>query len=137
MSRVGKNNIKIKIMEIKNLNKTEFAAIAKQNGNETRQLVIENGVLYEQLTIDEVLYRHKLLSIRALNKEAFDKKAQEVQLGSLPIRLKESAQGEILALVCCGKATLFYHLPACTKERKVRAQQAVFSYAKSLIAKAA
>ena len=124
-------------MEIKNLNKTDFAVIAKQNGNEMRQIVIENGVLYEQLTIDEIQYRHKLLSVKPLSKEALDKKAQEVQSGTLPVRLKESAQGEILAFVCRGKTTLYYHLPIGTKAQKARAQQVVYSYAKSLIAKAA
>lgn len=124
-------------MEIKNLNKTDFAVIAKQNGDETRQLVIENGVLYEQLTIDEVQYRHKLLSIKPLNMEALDKKAQEVQPGILPICLKESTQGEVVALVCHGKTTLYYYLPISTKVQKARAQQIVYNYAKSLIAKAA
>ena len=121
-------------MEIKNLNKTEFAAIAKQNGNETRQLVIENGVLYEQLTIDEVLYRHKLLSVRPLSKEALEKKAQDMQPGALPMRLRESAKGETLAFVCRGKAVLFYHLPIGSKQQKSRAQQLVYCYAKSLVA---
>lgn len=124
-------------MEIKELNKTDFKAIVKQNSNETRQFVIENGVMYEQLTVDNNQYRHKLLSVRPLSKEALDRKVQDNQPGTLPIRLKESAQGEILAFVCCGKSTLYYHLPISSKAQKVRAQQVVFNYAKSLIARVA
>jgi hypothetical protein len=124
-------------MEIKELNKTDFKAIVKQNSNETRQFVIENGVMYEQLTVDNIQYRHKLLSVRPLSKEALDRKVQDNQPGTLPIRLKESAQGEILAFVCCGKSTLYYHLPISSKAQKVRAQQVVFNYAKSLIARVA
>ena len=124
-------------MEIKDLNKSDFAVIAKKNGNVTRQTVIENGVLYEQLTVGEVLYRHKLLSVRSLSKEALDRKVQNVQPGTLPTRLRENAKGEILAFVCRGKTALFYHLPIGSKEQKVHAQHLVFSYAKSLVAKAA
>lgn len=133
----GKNNINKLTMEIKELNKTDFKAIVKQNSNETRQFVIENGVMYEQLTVDNIQYRHKLLSVRPLSKEALDRKVQDNQPGTLPIRLKESAQGEILAFVCCGKSTLYYHLPISSKAQKVRAQQVVFNYAKSLIARVA
>ena len=124
-------------MEIKELNKTDFKAIVKQNSNETRQFIIDNGVMYEQLTVDNIQYRHKLLSVRPLSKEALDRKVQDNQPGTLPIRLKESAQGEILAFVCCGKSTLYYHLPISSKEQKARAQQVVFNYAKSLIARVA
>ena len=124
-------------MEIKDLNKSDFAVIAKKNGNVTRQTVIENGVLYEQLTVDEIQYRHKLLSVRPLSKEALDRKAQDVQPGALPMRLKDSVKGEILAFVCRGKTVLFYHLPIGSKEQKNRAQQMVYCYAKSLVAKAA
>ena len=124
-------------MEIRDLNKSDFAVIAKKNGSVTRQTVVENGVLYEQLVVDEIQYRHKLLSVRPLSKEALDRKVQKVQPGTLPSRLKESAQGEILAFVCKGKTALFYHLPISTKEQKSRAQQIVYCYAKSLVAKAA
>ena len=125
------------IMETKDLNKSDFAVIAKQNGNVTRQTVIENGVLYEQLTVDEIQYRHKLLSVRPLSKEALNRKAQDVQPGALPMRLRESANGKVLAFLCHGKTVLFYHLPVGTKEQKKHAQQMVYCYAKSLVAKAA
>lgn len=124
-------------METMDLNKSDFAAIAKQNDNETRQLVIEGGVWYEQITVDDVAYRHKLLSVRAVTKEALDRKAQEILPGALPIRLKENSQGEVLAFVCKGKATLFYHVPLGTKQWKAHAQRVVFNYAKSLLAKEA
>ena len=124
-------------MEIKDLNKTDFKAIVKQNGKAARQFVIENGVMYEQVTVDNIQYRHKLLSVRPLSKEALDRKVQAIQPGTLPIRLKESAQGEVLALVCGGKTVLYYHLPINSKEQKTRAQQMVYCYAKSLVAKAA
>ena len=51
-------------MEIKDLNKTDFKAIIKQNSKAARQFVIENGVMYEQVTVDNIQYRHKLLSVR-------------------------------------------------------------------------
>lgn len=124
-------------MEIKDLNKTDFKAVAKQNSKKTRQFVIENGVMYEQLTVDNIQYRHKLLSVRPLSKEALDRKVQAIQPGTLPIRIRESAQGEILAFVCSGKTMLYYHLPISSKEQKARAQQMVYCYAKSLVAKAA
>ena len=124
-------------MEIKDLNKTDFKAIVKQNSKEARQFVIENGVMYEQVTVDNIQYRHKLLSVRPLSKEALDRKVQDIQPGTLPLRLKESAQGEILAFVCSGKSTLYYHLPISSKAQKARAQQVVYNYAKSLIAKIA
>lgn len=124
-------------MEIKDLNKTDFKAIIKQNSKAARQFVIENGVMYEQVTVDNIQYRHKLLSVRPLSKEALDRKVQAIQPGTLPIRLKESAQGEVLALVCGGKTVLYYHLPISSKEQKARAQQMVYCYAKSLVAKAA
>ncbi len=133
----GKNNINKLTMEIKELNKTNFKAIVKQNGKAAHQFVIENGVMYEQITVNNILYRHKLLSVRPLSKEALDRKVQAIQPGALPIRLKESAQGEILAFVCGGKTVLYYHLPINSKEQKTRARQVVFNYAKSLIAKVA
>ena len=124
-------------MEIKEVNKTDFAVIVKQNGNESRQFVLEDSVWYEQLTVGDIQYRHKLITVRQLSKELLEKKAQEVQPGVLPIFLRERAQGEILALVCSSKTVLYYYLPLNTKERKIRAQQIVFNYAKSLIAKSA
>ena len=105
-------------MEIKDLSKTDFKAIVKQNSKAARQFVIENGVMYEQVTVDNIQYRHKLLSVRPLSKEALDRKVQAIQPGPLPIRLKESAQGEVLALVCGGKTVLYYHLPINSKEQK-------------------
>ena len=123
-------------MEIKVVNKTEFTAIAKKN-KQTRQFMIDNGIVYEQLTVDDIQYRHKLLSVRLVSMEMLDKKAQVIQPGVLPIRLKDSAQGDTLAFVCRGKTALFYHLPIDTKEKKNRAQQIVFSYAKSLVNQAA
>ena len=124
-------------MQKKDLTKTNFKAIAKQNDNATRQIVIENGVMYEQLTVDDIQYRHKLLSVRYMSMEALNKKVQAVQPGTLPIRLKESAQGKVLAFVCQGKTTLFYHLPIDTREQTDRARQVVFGYAKSLAVKVA
>ena len=123
-------------MEIKVVNKTEFTAIAKKN-KQTRQSIIDNGIVYEQLTVDDIQYRHKLLSVRLVSMEMLDRKAQVIQPGTLPLRLKKSAQGDTLAFVCRGKTALFYHLPIESKEKKNRAQQIVFSYAKSLVIQAA
>ena len=123
-------------MEIKVVNKTEFTAIAKKN-KQIRQFMIDNGIVYEQLTVDDIQFRHRLLSVRLVSMEMLDKKAQVIQPGALPIRLKDSAQGDTLAFICCGKTALFYHLPIDTKEKKNRAQQIVFSYAKSLVNQAA
>ena len=108
-------------METKVVNKTEFTAIAKKN-KQTRQSMIDNGIVYEQLTVDDIQYRHKLLSVRLVSMEMLDRKAQVIQPGTLPLRLKESAQGDTLAFFCRGKTALFYHLPIDTKEKKNRAQ---------------
>ena len=119
-------------MEVKELNKTDFAVIAKKNGNETRQFVFEDNAWYEQLTVDDVLYRHKVLSVKPLSREGLDKKAEEIQPGVLPICLRSS--GEVMAFVCNGKTALYYYLPSGTKKWRARAQQVVFNYAKSMIA---
>ena len=54
-------------MEIQLLNQTEFAEMLKSAGNETHQTTFENDVWYEQVTIGEVTYRHKLLSLKKLS----------------------------------------------------------------------
>jgi hypothetical protein len=118
-------------MEVKELNKTDFAVIAKKNGNETRQFVFEDNAWYEQLTVDDVQYRHKLLSVKLLSKDGLDKKAEEIQPGTLPICIR--SYGEVMAFVCSGKTAVYYHLPLGTKKWKARAKQVVFNYAKSLI----
>ncbi len=48
-------------MEIKLLNQTAFAKMLKQTGNETYQTIFEKDTWYEQVTLGEVIYRHKLL----------------------------------------------------------------------------
>ena len=124
-------------METKEMNKTDFAAVVEKNGEELRQLVFDGGAWYEQVVVDGILCRHKVLTIKQLSADALEKKAKEVQPGNLPMRLREQATGPVLAFVCFGKSTLYYHAPLNTREGKARAQQIVLNYSKSLIAKSA
>lgn len=121
---------KTKSMEIKEMNKTDFAVLAKSCGKETPQLVFDNNTWYEQLTTGEVQCRHKLMTVRLLNKEALEKKTQE---GFLPINIKVG--GKVVALVCPGKTAVYYHIPVGIKHEMSQARQIVLSYAKHLCLK--
>ena len=124
-------------MEIQLLNQTEFAEMLKSAGNETHQTTFVNDVWYEQVTIGEVTYRHKLLSLRKLSSELLAKKAFEAKPCVEPIRLRAQGNGPVVALVFNTKTTVFYHLMVGTKKEIALAKSLVNFFAKSLLPKTA
>ena len=124
-------------MEIQLLNQTEFAEMLKSAGNETHQTTFENDVWYEQVTIGEVTYRHKLLALRKLSSELLNKKAFEAKPCVEPIRLRAQGNGPVVALVFTTKSTVFYHLIVSSKREMAQAKSLVNCFAKSLLPKTA
>lgn len=51
-------------MEIKSIKMAEFQSLLKSIGDETFNIKFEGDTWYEQLTDDEVVYAHKLLSFK-------------------------------------------------------------------------
>ena len=124
-------------MEIQQVNQTEFAEMLKSAGNETHQTTFVNDVWYEQVTIGEVTYRHKLLSLRKLSSELLAKKAFEAKPCVEPLRLRAQGNGPVVALVFNTKSTVFYHLLVGTKREMAQAKSLVNCFAKSLLPKTA
>ena len=124
-------------MEIQLLNQTEFAEMLKSAGNETHQTTFENDVWYEQVTIGEVTYRHKLLSLKKLSSELLARKAFEAKPCAEPIRLRAQSNGPVVALVFNTKTTVFYHLMVGSKKEMALAKSLVNFFAKSLLPKTA
>ena len=122
-------------MEIQQVNKTEFAELLKSAGNETHQNAFENDVWYEQVTVGEVTYRHKLLSLKKLSSELLTKKAIEAKPSSEPIRLRTHSSGPVAALVFNTKSTVFYHLMVGSKREMAQAKRLVISFTISLLPK--
>jgi len=120
-------------MEVKEVNKTEFAEMVKTAGNETYQTTYENDAWYEQVTVGEVTYRNKLLSLKKTSSELLVKKAFESTPAYEPIRLRN--QGNVVALVFNTKSTVFYHVLPGTKSEMARAKRLVIFFAKSLLPK--
>ena len=108
-------------MEIQQVNKTEFAEMLKSAGNETHQTTFENDVWYEQVTVEEVTYRHKLLALRKLSSELLNKKAFESKPRIEPLRLRAQGNGPVVALVFTTNGVL----PPCSqlKERNGPGQE--------------
>ena len=125
----------INIMEIQQVNQTEFAEKLKSAGNETHQTTFENEVWYEQVTVGEVTYRHKLLSLKKLSSELLNKKALEAKPPTEPIRLRAQGNGPVVALVFNTKTTVFYHLLVSSKREMAQAKRLVIFFAKSLLQK--
>ena len=124
-------------MEIQQVNQTEFAEMLKSAGNETHQTTFENDVWYEQVTIGEVIYRHKLLSLRKLSSELLARKAFEAKRCVEPLRLRAQGNGPVVALVFNNKSTVFYHLLVGSKREMAQAKSLVNCFAKSLLPKTA
>lgn len=124
-------------MEIQLLNQTEFAAMLKSAGNETLQTTFENDVWYEQVTVEEVTYRHKLLALRKLSSELLNKKAFESKPSIEPLRLRAQGNGPVVALVFTTKSTVFYHLMVGSQREMTQAKRLVIFFAKSLLPKTA
>ena len=119
------------------LNKTAFAEMLKSAGNETYQTTFENEVWYEQVTVGEVTYRHKLLSLKKLSSEQLAKKAFNAKPSVEPIRLRAQSNGPVLALVFNTNMTVFYHILVGTKSEMDHAKRMVNCFAKNLIPKPA
>ena len=124
-------------MEIQQVNQTEFAEMLKSAGNETYQTTFENDAWYEQVTIEEVAYRHKLISLKKLSSELLTRKAFEAKPSFEPIRLRAQGNGPVVALVFNTKSTVFYHLLVDTKSEMAKAKRLVIFFAKSLLPKTA
>ena len=124
-------------MEIQQVNQTEFAEMLKSAGNETHQTAFENDVWYEQVTVGEVTYRHKLLALRKLSSELLNKKAFEAKPCTEPLRLRAQGNGPVVALVFNTKTTVFYHLMVGSKKEMAQAKSLVNCFAKSLLPKTA
>ena len=122
-------------MEIQQVNQTEFAEILKSAGNETYQTTFENEVWYEQVTMEEVIYRHKLISLKKLSSELLTRKAFEAKPSFEPIRLRAQGNGPVVALVFNTKSTVFYHLLVSSKRDMAQAKRLVIFFAKSLLPK--
>lgn len=124
-------------MEIQQVNKTEFAEMLKSAGNETHQTTFVNDVWYEQVTVGEVTYRHKLLALRKLSSELLNKKAFESKPCVEPIRLRDQGNDPVVALVFNVKSTVFYHLMVGSQREMAQAKRLVIFFAKSLLPKTA
>ena len=122
-------------MEIQLLNQTEFAEMLKSANNETRQTTFEDDVWYEQVTVGEVTYRHKLLSLRKLSSELLTRKAFEAKPCAEPLRLRAQGNGPVVALVFNTKSTVFYHLLVGSQREMAQAKRLVIYFAKSLLPK--
>lgn len=124
-------------MEIQQVNQTEFAEMLKSAGNETHQTTFENDVWYEQVTLGEVTYRHKLLSLKKLSSELLTRKAFEAKPCVEPIRLRAQGNGPVVAIVFNTKTTVFYHLMVGSQREMTQAKRLVIFFAKSLLPKTA
>ena len=122
-------------MEVKQLNQSEFAEMLKSANNETYQTTFENDAWYEQVTIGEVAYRHKLISLKKLSSELLTRKAFESKPSFEPIRLRAQENGPVVALVFNTKSTVFYHLLVDTKSEMAKAKRLVIFFAKSFLPK--
>ena len=109
----------------------------KSAGNETHQTTFVNDVWYEQVTVGEVTYRHKLLSLKKLSSELLNRKAFEAKPCVEPLRLRAQGNGPVVALVFNTKTTVFYHLMVGSKKEMAQAKSLVNCFAKSLLSKTA
>lgn len=108
-------------MERQRVTKTEFQKLLKTIGDESFQVVSEGNVWYEQLTDDETVYVHKLLSIIEL--KSYD---------ALNTKAKNSSKSvDVLpnVYVCVCDAVVYYYLVPVMKMQKVEAENAAFSFA--------
>jgi len=122
-------------METQQLTKTAFAEMLKSAGNETYQTTFEKDVWYEQITVGEVAYRHKLISLKSLNSEQLNKKAMESKTPVLPTGLRAHNDGPVLASVFNTNTTVYYHIELSAKYNEAQAKSLVVYYAKSLLPK--
>ena len=122
-------------MEVQQLSQSEFAEMLKSADNKTYTTTFDNDAWYEQVTLEEVDYRHKVLSLKKISSELLTKKAFEAQPSLEPIRLRAQSNGPVIALVFNTKSTLFYHLLTDTRKEMELAKRLVVFFGKSLIPK--
>lgn len=120
-------------MEIKQLTQSEFTKMLKQAGNETYQTTFENDVWYEQVTLGETTYQHKLLWLKELSEEMLIKKASGAKNACKPICLRAKNGGSVLALAFNSKTTVYYHLLGISKSEMAQAKRIVIYFSKSLL----
>ena len=122
-------------METKQLTQSEFAEMLNQAGNETYQTTFDKDAWYEQVTLGEVTYQHKLLSLKKTSEEMLTRKALESKNPCKPIYLRAQNGGSVLAMVFNSKTTVYYHLLGVSKSETAQAKRLVIYFAKSLLPK--
>lgn len=120
-------------MEIQQLSQSEFAQMLKSTDEATQELAFQNDAWYEQVTVGEVTYRHKLLSLKKTSSDLLYRTALESQLPTEPIRLPAYNNGPIIALVFHNKSTVYYHLLPGSKSEMTKAKRMVIFFAKKHI----
>ena len=120
-------------MEIKEMTQSQFAEALQSANQESYQTTFENDVWYEQVTNEDTLCRHKLLTLKKTTSELLTRLALEASFE--PIRLRAHSQGPVIALVFNSKSTVFYHLLTGTKSEMAQAKRLVIYYSKSLLQK--
>lgn len=130
-----------KVKSMEKINESAFMKLYALIGNETYQIVREGDAWYEQLSVDETTYRHRLLTIVSASYASMAKKDQEKsQKASSKSQskyfgmgqLKESQQGPTCAYVWEDNSFLYYCLVPQTRSEKARAMQHVVTLAQSL-----
>ena len=120
-------------MEIKEMTQSQFAEALHSANQETYQTTFENDVWYEQVTVEDTLCRHKLLTLKKTTSELLTRLALEASFE--PIRLRAHSQGPVIALVFNIKSTLYYHLLTGTKSEMAQAKRLVIYFSKNLLPK--
>lgn len=118
-------------MMIKKVNKTEFVEVAKAIGTVTYQIVNNGNFWFEQLTDGEVMYQHKLVTLRKMVCDALLVKAHNE-----PSRLKDSL-GNVCAFIYESNSFVYYCLVPITRSEKIYADRQVRSYARCVASKRA
>ena len=116
---------------IKKVNKTEFVEMAKAIGTVTYQIVNNGNFWFEQLTDGEVMYQHKLVTLRKMVCDALLVKAHNE-----PSRLKDSL-GNVCAFIYESNSFVYYCLVPVTRMEKTYADRQVRLYARCVASKRA
>lgn len=120
-------------MEIKEMTQYQFAEALNSADQETYQTTFENDVWYEQVTVEDTLCRHKLLTLKKTTSDLVTRLALEASFE--PIRLRAYSQGPVIALVFNSKSTVFYHLLTGTKSEMAQAKRLVIYFSKNMLPK--
>lgn len=118
-------------MEVEKLCNSAFSKLAATIGDETYQIVREGDTWYEQFNDDEVVYQHRLLTIKNMPLDSLYKKAKSYH-NDLS-RIKDPSQGSTCAFIFNNNAVLYYCLVPIFKAGRNRAMQLVEAYAKHLV----